>query len=92
MKVAAVIPLCQRFGTVQLSAFVSVVSLIHIAQTGNKFKAVLSDAQLTDTAFCVCIIELIHAFFIAKFPVKCIFRRLACDAFLYFLVLHFIRK
>lgn len=42
MEIATIIALCERFGAVELSAFVAIIPFVHIAKAGNKFKAVFS--------------------------------------------------
>ena len=72
MEIAAFIAVCERFSAVKPSAFIAVVPFIHIAQAGNKFKAVFTLSKLADTALSVGVIKLVHALLIVKPPVKLI--------------------
>ena len=70
MEVAAVVSLRQGFGPMKFSAFVPVISFIHIAETRYKLKAVFPLAELADAAFGVGIVKLVHTLFILEFPVQ----------------------
>ena len=73
MEITAFISVRQRLGTMQLSAFIAVIPLVHVTETGHKSKTVFPFAQLADPAFCISIVKLIYALFISKLPVQFIF-------------------
>lgn len=80
MEVTAVISVRKRFRPMQLSAFIAVIPLVHVTETGHKCKAVFPLAQLADPTLCVGIVKFIYALFVDKFPVQLIRRMLACFA------------
>ena len=92
MEITTLIPLSKSLSTMKLAPFIPVISLIHIAQARNEFKAVLPLTQFANPTFRVCIVEFIYALLIMEFPVKLILRCLACYALLHFFVLHLVSE
>ena len=78
MEVTAVVSVRKCLRPMQLSAFIAVIPLVHITETGHKCKAVFPLAQLADPALRVGIVKFIYALFVGKFPVQLISGMLAC--------------
>ena len=76
----------------KLPAFIPGISLVHVAQARNEFKAVLLLTQFANPTFRVCIVEFIYTFLITEFPVKLVLRILACYALLHLFVLHLVSE
>ena len=72
MEITAFITLTKCLGTMKLTSFIPVISLVHVAQAWNKLKAVFPLAQFAYSTFRISVIEFVDTFLIAEFPVKLI--------------------
>ena len=92
MEITAFIPLSKCLYTMKLASFIPVMSLVHVAQARNEFKAVLPLTQFANPTFRVCVVEFIYALLIMEFPVKLVLRSLARYALLHLFVLHLVSE
>lgn len=92
MEITAFITLTKGLGTLKLASFISVISLIHIAQARNEFKAVFPLAQFAYSTFRISVIEFVYTFLVVEFPVKLILLCLACYALLHLFVLNIVSE